>query len=402
MSRVDIRGACINYRSLGQGQDVVLIHGLAANQGFWSPAVLMPLARSYRVTLIDLRGHGQSSMPAHGYSSRELAYDLQEFLQYLRIRNAIIIGHSFGGVVALHTAVLSPELVERLILADTRIRALQPHLSSKEVLENKNFAMKLRALGLQLPDNEQEAGLWLLEQLAMPKWRENTSLLKENNIFVPFGGGNIGQGHRAAERWLQLMSNTSAKKEFQELAGLTKETIATVSQPVLAIYGSNSSALQSQRTLHQLIPYCQMSIIPETGHFFPLTHPAIFTEKVFNFLNTSSIKDRRINKRHMLNLRSDVWRNGTLFSNIPIINGSTTGLLIGCQSQLDIGGKIQLNLPLIRDYEGSIVLTGKIIRILPSHNFNEYRYGLEIISEGAMLERWKQYLHRTNNMIKNG
>jgi pimeloyl-ACP methyl ester carboxylesterase len=401
MSKVAIRGVCINYRSLGQGQDVVLIHGLAANQGFWSPAVLMPLARNYRVTLIDLRGHGQSSMPAHGYTSKELAYDLQAILQYLGVRNAIIIGHSFGGVVALHTAVFSPELIERLVLADTRIRALQPHLSSKEVLENRNFAMKLKALGLQLPDNEQEAGLWLLEQLAMPKWRKNTSLLQENNIFVPFGGGNIGQGHRAAEKWLQLMSSTSAKKEFQEVAGLTKETIATVRQPVLAIYGSNSSALQSQSTLHRLIPYCQMSVIPESGHFFPLTHPSIFIEKVFDFLNTSSIKDRRIYKRHTLNLTSDVWRNGKLISNIPIRNGSETGLLIGCQSQLDLGGKIQLNLPIIKCYDEPIELTGKIIRTLAYQDFNEYRYGLKIITEGTMLERWKRYLDRTNNVIKN-
>ena len=391
MGKVTIRGVSINYRTLGHGEDVVLIHGLAANQGFWNPAVLMPLVRKCRVTLLDLRGHGHSSMPAKGYSSRELAGDLQALFQYIGIERATLIGHSYGGVVALHIAVLYPDIVKRLVLADTRVRVFQPHLCSREVLENKKFAAKLALLGLQLPENEQETGLWLLEQLAMPKWREK-KLLQRAKIFFPFGGWNSTHGHRAADRWLKLMNTTSAKNDFQELAGLTREKIAAVDKPILAICGASSSAVQTQKALQALVPHCQISTIPGAGHFFPLTHANDFIERVINFLRFSSFRERRVHQRYILGLKINVRRNDIFLYKIPTMNVSKTGLLIECSYGLELGGEIEFDAPLDAAWEDGVMLRGKVVRKVSCPGQKGYQCGIELISEGPVLRDWEKYL----------
>jgi pimeloyl-ACP methyl ester carboxylesterase len=393
MGKVSVRGISINYRSLGQGEDVVLIHGLAANHGFWSPAVLMPLARNYRVTLLDLRGHGHSSMPAKGYSSQEIAADLRALLKYLGIKNATLIGHSYGGVVALHSAVLYPEVVERLVLADTRIRTFQPHLTSQEVLENKKFAERLKVLGLQLPKNEQETGLWLLEQLAKPEWREKMELFQRSNIFIPFSGWNNTKSHKAAERWLELMQHTSAKQDFQNITGLTCETIASFSKPTLVLCGENSSALRTLEALQETLPRCQTEIIPDVGHFFPLTHPQLFTKKVLHFLQFVSKKERRIHKRFTLNVPIHIHHKNIQDSVARMKNASFEGMLIESDLRLIRGNEIRIIMQGLPNTP-AIVFEGKIIRTI-SHSLS-CSYGIRSVRQTNQLREWEKFIEALN------
>ncbi|MCB2180479.1 MAG: alpha/beta fold hydrolase [Desulfobulbaceae bacterium] len=394
MGKVTLRGVSINYRSLGQGEDVVLIHGLAANQGFWSPAVLMPLMRKYRVTLLDLRGHGHSSMPARGYSSRELAADLRALFEYLGIKNATLIGHSYGGVVALHSAVLYPEMVKRLVLADTRIRAFQPHLSSREVLENKKFAAKLAAIGLQLPKREQETGLWLLEQLAKPEWRDKVELFQRSKIFIPFGGWNRTKSHKSAERWLALMQNTTAKQDFQNITGLTCETIASISKPTLALCGGNSSALRTLEALQGVLPLCQTEIIPDVGHFFPLTHPHLFTQKVLHFLQFGSKKERRIHKRFTLNLPIHIHHENIQDSVARMKNASLEGMLIESDLQLNIGNEIRIIMQGLPNIP-AIAFEGEIIRAI-SISSHGCSYGIRSARQTDRSREWEKLVEALN------
>jgi pimeloyl-ACP methyl ester carboxylesterase len=282
VGRLECNGVPLAYRQVGKGKDVVLIHGVAANQAFWHLNVLLPLARDYRVTVYDLRGHGNSGMPPRGYSSKDLAADLQDLLDHLQVPQANLVGHSFGGVVALHYAHLHPERVLSLTIADTRVRALQPTQGPKD-WPNRDIALKkLREVGLDIPEDETDAGLWLLERLAMPEMRQLRKELEGSPMFIPFGGWNGGQ--RSAERWLELMRNTSARQDFTALAGLTLDKLAAIPHPTLAIYGERSAVMPSCRGLQQHLANCKTAIVPGGGHFFPLTHQALFVGLVSQFL----------------------------------------------------------------------------------------------------------------------
>lgn len=283
MRQVSRGDLSINYRCAGEGRDVILIHGLAANHAFWHFDVLLPLAKSYRLTVYDLRGHGRSNMPPSAYTSADMAGDLGLLLDHLQIQQADLVGHSFGGVVALHYATMHPERVRSLTIADSRIRALQPTNHPRDWQNRERATKRLAELGLFVPDNEPDVGLWLLEELAKPEWQSARDKLKGSPLVFPFGGWNGGS--KTAERWLELLDTTTARKDFRDEAGLTVEKIVQIDAPTLAVYGELSPTLPSGQCLNEKLKNCGIVIVPNGGHFFMLTKPKLFTDIVTRFLN---------------------------------------------------------------------------------------------------------------------
>lgn len=86
------------YEELGAGPPLVLIHGLTDTRRVWDP-LLAPLAASFRVLSVDLRGHGESFDGAP-YDALTLASDVHEVVEHLGVVDPLVIGHSLGGFVA--------------------------------------------------------------------------------------------------------------------------------------------------------------------------------------------------------------------------------------------------------------------------------------------------------------
>lgn len=91
------------------GVPVVLVHGLASNARLWDGAARALAARGHAVTAIDLRGHGQSDKPDHGYSVGEVAGDVIDVVSHLagldeRWARPIVCGQSWGGNIVVEIA----------------------------------------------------------------------------------------------------------------------------------------------------------------------------------------------------------------------------------------------------------------------------------------------------------
>lgn len=108
----------IHYRVVGEGPPVVLLHGLGSSGSDWFPIAPF-LAPDYRLLLIDLRGHGHSSLPRSGYSIAAMAGDVLAVLAAERIEQTAMIGLSLGGCVALQTTLAAPGRVRGLVLVNT-------------------------------------------------------------------------------------------------------------------------------------------------------------------------------------------------------------------------------------------------------------------------------------------
>jgi pimeloyl-ACP methyl ester carboxylesterase len=389
MAKVSVKGVEIHYRAMGEGRDVVLIHGLGTNQGFWNPSILIPMARRYRVTIFDLRGHGYSGMPKRGYTSADMGEDLSHLLTHLRVSRADLVGHSFGGVVALHCAVLVPEKVNSLILADTRLRAFQPTQSPKEFIDSEKIAKRLTELGFAFPDNETEAGLWLLEKLASSEWRKKMRELSGAFPFVPFGGWNGAQ--RMAERWLELLEKTTAREDFVSLAGLTSEKLMAIQQPTLAICCENSTALGSLEGMKNNLPDCEAALIPGSGHFFPLTHTEAFLSHVNRFLAKVKARERRLKTRVLISLPLSVRERGKNFFPAITVNASSCGLLIEGSMTLQVGTDVEVKTNANERYH-EIILTGKVARIISDEVGSPYRFGVALLAEGEGQKDWEKFL----------
>ena len=110
-----INGFLIHYEQLGQGPDVLLLHGWG-----YDLTLLLPLARAlsdrYRVTLADMPGHGGSPEPEQPITVYEYAEIVSGLLDRLAIQKTNIVGHSFGCRLSLILAAKHPEKVNRLVL----------------------------------------------------------------------------------------------------------------------------------------------------------------------------------------------------------------------------------------------------------------------------------------------
>jgi pimeloyl-ACP methyl ester carboxylesterase len=121
LSQAVIRGATLSWREVGEGDNVlVLIHGFPFSSAIWRPQLDAPPA-GWRVIAPDLRGFGGSGPLAANHLPMDLlAQDVSGLLSHLRVRNAVICGHSMGGYVTFALLRRAPGLVRGLVLSDTR------------------------------------------------------------------------------------------------------------------------------------------------------------------------------------------------------------------------------------------------------------------------------------------
>jgi pimeloyl-ACP methyl ester carboxylesterase len=111
------------YKEEGSGPPVLLIHGFGASTYTWRH-IAPDLARDHRVIAVDLKGFGQSDKPFDaGYSVLDQAELLAELIETRDLRDLTIVGHSFGGGVALRLALEGDQRLEgrisKLVLLDT-------------------------------------------------------------------------------------------------------------------------------------------------------------------------------------------------------------------------------------------------------------------------------------------
>lgn len=140
----------------------------------------------------------------------------------------------------------------------------------------------LQELGIFIPEDEPDSGIWLLEKLASPKWQKAKYKLKGSALFIPFN--KISGGSHSAKQWIKLLNTTTARQELTSFLGPTKEELSTIQQPVLAIYGDKSPMMPSLQGLKKYLPSCKTNIISKAGHFFLLTQPKLFLDAVSQFL----------------------------------------------------------------------------------------------------------------------
>jgi pimeloyl-ACP methyl ester carboxylesterase len=275
-------GAKISYRQTGEGSDVILIHGLAANGAFWQLNLVQELAQRHRVTVFDLRGHGYSEITMGGYRACELAEDLRDLMDHLGIAQATLIAHSYGGNVALAFVDIYPARVERLVLADTRVHAIQPSNYAHDWPNAESALPRLKSIGIEIPVDERDSGIWLLEELAKPHWRTQKEKLRGSPLYMPFGPWSGGK--RSADKWLYLLASSNARQQFTEVDRPSLEGLTRIKQPVLAYYGSHSTLQASFAGLAELLPNCRTAIAEQAGHFFPASQPKVFGQQVASFL----------------------------------------------------------------------------------------------------------------------
>lgn len=113
-------GIAFEYQVTGEGPPLLIISGLSAERSFW--ALARPLLSGFTLIEFDNRDIGKSGRATGPYSASDLARDALAVLDSAGFARAHVLGHSMGGLVAQELALMAPQRVDRLVLANTWAR----------------------------------------------------------------------------------------------------------------------------------------------------------------------------------------------------------------------------------------------------------------------------------------
>jgi pimeloyl-ACP methyl ester carboxylesterase len=264
MPKMKVNGLTFHVQQAGEGPDAILIHGVTGDLSIWFLCKAMTeLAKTHRVTAFDLRGHGYSDVPPTGYTSADHAGDVLALMDEIGAPSAKLVGHSFGAVVALHTAAFAPERVDALVLSD-------PYFPALRHLEDLSRWGHWQVFHQEAAD----AGV----NLSSEHWYD---LGKFFDQVMHLDGEKLLQFRRAVglpglNRLIRL-GGTTAGDDSKVEAGLTAEKILAINQPTLAIYGEFSPFLSTANYLVEHLPNCQSLLVPGAQHRAPEENPEAFT-----------------------------------------------------------------------------------------------------------------------------
>jgi pimeloyl-ACP methyl ester carboxylesterase len=108
-----VNGIRIWYAAFGRGEPVLLLHGGLANSNYWGNQV-PAFARSYRVIVMDSRGHGRSTRDERPYGYDLMASDVLGLMDFLKLSKTAVVGWSDGAILGLDIAIHYPERLTKL------------------------------------------------------------------------------------------------------------------------------------------------------------------------------------------------------------------------------------------------------------------------------------------------
>lgn len=157
MPKTYVSGFGLSYERRGRGTPFVLLHGYPLDRSIWAPVARL-LEERVDLILPDLRGFGESELPAGEATLADMAEDLAALLDHLKIRQAVLAGHSLGGYIAQVFARAHPERVLGLGLvasqsaADTPERR-QGRFETAELVRQKGVAVVADSMPARLTPN---------------------------------------------------------------------------------------------------------------------------------------------------------------------------------------------------------------------------------------------------------
>ena len=110
--KIKIQDLNINYIQYGEGKDILLLHGWGQNIAMMKP-IGDNFCDRFRITIIDFPGFGESDEPKNPWTIENYSIMLEEFIKKTGIKKPIVIGHSFGGRVAIRYCSRNP--IEKLV-----------------------------------------------------------------------------------------------------------------------------------------------------------------------------------------------------------------------------------------------------------------------------------------------
>ncbi len=278
---VTIHGHNVVYRRGGAGEAVLLVHGLAGSSRTWKD-VMPALAHTHDVIAPDLLGHGSTARPMGDYSLGAHASGLRDLLVMLGVESATIVGHSFGGGVAMQLAYQHPEVCDRLVL-----------VGSGGLGREVSWLLRLAALPLA--------------EYAMPllfsRWVADRGISLSRAL-----SGRGARSPRLAELWRSYSSLAGAEnrrgfvRTMRTVIDVGGQTVNALDRlylaahvPTLIVWGEMDQIIPVAHAYaaHEAIEGSRLEVLADVGHFPHAEVPELFLAVLLDFLDTTEAAARQ-------------------------------------------------------------------------------------------------------------
>lgn len=265
MPQITVRDVELYYEEYGQGEPLLLLHGLGSSTRDWQPQ-LEAFKQDFRVIAVDIRGHGKSSKPPAPYSIQQFADDITGLMDALDIAAAHVIGWSMGGGIAFQMAVSNPERLLSLTIVNSSPEVLPRSPRQRLQIMMRFFIVRL--LGMR------KMGEVLAKRLFVKPEQENLRA-----IFIERWAENDKRAYIAS---MQAMVNWSVMDKIQ--------SIKVPTHIIGAEY--DYTPVDYKKAYAANIPGAKVTIIPDTRHALPTENPEAFNQVAKDFLATLSTKEQ--------------------------------------------------------------------------------------------------------------
>jgi pimeloyl-ACP methyl ester carboxylesterase len=258
-------GETLAYVDTGNpaGPPVVLIHGYTDSARDWVP--LLPyLSKRLRLIIVDIRGHGQSSKPECCYTRLDFAYDIKLLLDALSVRQADIVGHSLGSIIAQTFAEYWPERTRRVVLISStggRPPGTQP--------PQFDFVGAIRKLKEPIdPDSPFMIAWWDSPTPVDPDFIRRQ---RKDSAAIPL------------KVWFAVLDQALPNDNYDDL----QSTLPRLTAPALLIWGSKDPIMEEpvRKTLRDALPGAQVKIFDGLGHNPFWEDPTAVAQVINGFLD---------------------------------------------------------------------------------------------------------------------
>ena len=258
------RGMMLRFASEGAGRIVLLLHGFPLDHTMWE-GQRAAIGQNYHVIMPDLRGHGQTEAPDGIYPIDDMADDVIELLDSLKITEPVVVGGlSMGGYLALSLAVRYPKRLCGLMLIDTRAAS-----------DTKEAARAREQLASSLERGGEVEGA--------------TSVM----IGRLFADSTRVRHPEIVSRTSEVMRKTSPRAIIGCLRGMAvrpdrTNDLGRITIPTLVMAGEADLVipLAESQSMAAAMPNAELVIIPDAGHLAPLENPPVANAAILRFLGS--------------------------------------------------------------------------------------------------------------------
>jgi pimeloyl-ACP methyl ester carboxylesterase len=253
------------YRSNGDGEPVVFVHGVLVASAF-EPVVKQPSLAGYRKITYARLGYGKSGpLPAPASIERQAA-DLSDFVDALGLESAHVVAHSYGGAIALQLALESPRMVRSLCLLEPALILGASGAAYEESL--RASSRRADAAGAAVAVHE-------FLELRSPGYRARMDA---------FDPAAFAEAVRAADTTFRAELPALPAWNFTELEA------RRINRPTLAILGEHSRQLSPRfeeafSWLLATVPGARGAVIPDATHMMTFDNPAAVAAVIADFLD---------------------------------------------------------------------------------------------------------------------